>query len=116
MYLCILDRAGTIVLHQEVPAEPAAFLRAIAPFRNDVVVACEYLFCWYWQAHLWHAENIAFVLGHALLRKAIPRGQARLAFAGRPDAEGRSDLRQKPANLLDGQSGSISNGGIARIG
>ena len=26
MYLCILDHAGTIVLHQEVPAEPAAFL------------------------------------------------------------------------------------------
>ena len=31
MYLCILDHAGQIVLHHEVPAEPAAFLEATAP-------------------------------------------------------------------------------------
>ena len=29
MYLCILDQAGAIVLHQEVPAEPGAFLEAM---------------------------------------------------------------------------------------
>jgi hypothetical protein len=55
MYLCILERAGTIVLHQEVPAEPAAFLQAIAPFRNALVVAYECLFCWYWLADLCHS-------------------------------------------------------------
>jgi len=30
MYLCILDHAGNIVLHEDLPAEPAAFLEAIA--------------------------------------------------------------------------------------
>ncbi len=43
MYLCILDQAGGIVLHQEIPCEPATFLEAIAPFREGLVVACECL-------------------------------------------------------------------------
>jgi transposase len=76
MYLCILDQGGTVVLHKEVPAEPGAFLEAIAPFRAGLVVACECLFCWYWLADLCHAEEIAFVLGHALYMKAIHGGKA----------------------------------------
>jgi hypothetical protein len=39
-------------LHKEVPAEPGAFLDAIAPFRDGLVVACECLLCWYWLADL----------------------------------------------------------------
>ena len=34
MYLCILDHGGAIVLHNEVPCEPAAFLEAITPYRD----------------------------------------------------------------------------------
>jgi transposase len=60
-----------------LPAEPAAFLEAIAPYRNGLVVACECLFCWYWLADLCHAENIAFVLGHALYMKAIHGGKSK---------------------------------------
>jgi transposase len=77
MYLCILDHAGTIVLHQDIAAEPAAFLEAIAPFRDGLVVACECLFCWYWLADLCQAENITFVLGHALYLKAIHGGKSK---------------------------------------
>jgi transposase len=77
MYLCILDHAGTIVFHDEVPAEPDAFLEAIAPYRDGLVVACECLFCWYWLADLCHAEKIAFVLGHALYMKAIHGGKSK---------------------------------------
>jgi hypothetical protein len=76
MYLCILDHAGRVVLHKEVPAEPGSFLNAIAPFRDQLVVACECLFCWYWLADLCQAENIALVLGHALYMKAIHGGKA----------------------------------------
>jgi hypothetical protein len=71
MYLCILDHAGQIVLHKDLPTQPDAFLEAIAPFRADLVVCCECLFCWYWLADLCHDENIAFVLGHALYMRAI---------------------------------------------
>ena len=48
MYLRILDHAGNIVLHRELPAEPSAFLEATAPFRDGLVVARECLLCWYW--------------------------------------------------------------------
>ena len=34
MYLCILDHPGNVVFHKEVPAEPVAFLEAIAPLRD----------------------------------------------------------------------------------
>jgi hypothetical protein len=77
MYLCILDHAGQIVLHQELPSEPAAFLEGIAPYREGLVVACECLFCWYWLADLCQEENSAFVLGHALYMKAIHGGKAK---------------------------------------
>src|SRR5262245_41734445 len=80
MYLCILDQAGAIVYHQNLAAEPAPFLKAIAPFRessSDLVVCCECLFAWYWLADLCAAEKIPFVLGHALYLKAIHGGKTK---------------------------------------
>ena len=77
MYLCILDQAGHIVLHQDMPTDPATFLEAIAPFRDGLVVACECLFCWYWLADLCQTEKIDFVLGHALYMKAIHGGKSK---------------------------------------
>ena len=77
MYLCIVDNGGNIVFHEDLPAEPAAFLEAIRPYREGLVVACECLFCWYWLADLCQAENIAFVLGHALYMKAIHGGKSK---------------------------------------
>jgi hypothetical protein len=75
--LCILDSAGAIVLHQTLPAGPDAFLRAVAPFRDGLAVACECMFAWYWLADLCLQEKIPFVLGHALYVKAIHGGKAK---------------------------------------
>jgi transposase len=77
MYVCLLDQAGTIVVHKNVPATPEAFLRVIAPYRDDVVVAVECLFTWYWLADLCAQEGIAFVLGHALYMQAIHGGKTK---------------------------------------
>jgi len=66
MYVCILDQAGTIVVHKNVAATPEAFLRVIAPYREDLAVAVECIFTWYWLSDLCAREGIAFVLGHAL--------------------------------------------------
>ena len=65
MYLCILDAEGKTVLDRNLPANPKAFLTALAPFRDGLVVACECMFAWYWLADLCAAEGIPFVLGHA---------------------------------------------------
>jgi transposase len=75
--LCILDPAGHVRLEKTIPADGPTFLDAIAPFRDDLVVCCECLFCWYWLADLCHQEDLAFVLGHALYLKAIHGGKAK---------------------------------------
>ena len=77
MYVCILDQAGTILVHKNMPATPEACLRVVAPYREDLVVAVECIFTWYWLADLCAREGIAFVLGHALYMKAIHGGKAK---------------------------------------
>ena len=71
MYVCILDKDGKKVFHKNIPCKPDRFLQAIEPFRGDVVVGVECIFCWYWLADLCEEEGIDFVLGHALYMKAI---------------------------------------------
>jgi transposase len=77
MYVCILDAAGQVLMHRNVPSTPEAFLEVVAPYRDDLVVAAECMFTWYWLADLCDAEDIAFVLGHALSMKAIHGGKAK---------------------------------------
>ena len=77
MYVCILDSAGQVLVHRNVPSTPTAFLEVIAPYREDVVVAAECMFTWYWLADVCAAERIGFVLGHALAMKAIHGGKAK---------------------------------------
>jgi len=77
MYVCVVNQAGEILLHEDLPSNPERFLQAIAPYRDDLVVAVECIFTWYWLADLCARENIAFVLGHALYMKAIHGGKAK---------------------------------------
>jgi transposase len=59
-----------------MPAGPEPFLKAVAPYRADLVVCVEGIFTWYWLADLCAREGIPFVLGHALYRKASHGGKA----------------------------------------
>ena len=77
MYVCILDSAGQVLVHRHVKSTPEAFLEIVAPYRDDLVVAAECMFTWYWLADVCAAEGIAFVLGHALAMKAIHGGKAK---------------------------------------
>ena len=77
MYLCILDQAGETLLHRNMPATPEALLKAITPYREQIVLAAECMFTWYWLADLCADHSIPFVLGHALYMKAIHGGKAK---------------------------------------
>ena len=77
MYLCVMDASGAVLLHKNIRSVPKEFLEAVAPFRDDLVVAVECIFTWYWLADLCAGENIPFVLGHALYMKAIHGGKAK---------------------------------------
>src|SRR5262245_59677412 len=77
MSLCILNQEGEILRHRHMPAGPEPFLKAIAPYREDLVVCVECIFPWYWLADLCAREGMPFVLGHALSMKAIHGGKAK---------------------------------------
>ncbi len=63
IYLCILNESGDVVYHRNHRAEPEQFLKAINPFREDLVVAVECMFCWYRVADLCPEHGIKFILG-----------------------------------------------------
>ena len=77
MYICVINQVGEIVLHRDIRTDPEVFLKTIAPYREDMVVAVECIFTWYWLADLCNQEIIPFVLGHALYMKAIHGGKAK---------------------------------------
>ena len=77
MYVCILNQAGETLLHRNMTATPEALLKAIAPYRGQIVLAAECMFTWYWLADLCADHGLPFVLGHALYMKAIHGGKAK---------------------------------------
>jgi hypothetical protein len=80
MYVVILDDAGNKVFDRNLPAQPASFLTAVAPFRDGLVVGVECMFSWYWLADLCQEQQIAFVLGHL-----VPGSDSRGEGQERPD-------------------------------
>jgi transposase len=77
MFLHVLDHKGKTVFQGELPASPVEFLRAIKPYRKDLVVGVECMFAWYWLADLCADERIPFALGHALAMKHIHQGKTK---------------------------------------
>ena len=77
MYLHVLDDRGRTRLDKNLPARPDAFLDAIAPFKDGLVVGCECRFAWYWLADLCEDQHLPFVLGHALYLKAVHGGKTK---------------------------------------
>jgi transposase len=75
--MCILDAAGRTLVHRNVNSNPDAFRETVTPYRDDLVVAAECMFTWYWLADVCAADGIPFVLGHALAMKAIHGGKAK---------------------------------------
>jgi hypothetical protein len=73
MYLCVFDQAGEVLLHRNFRANPDAFLKAVAPYREDLVVAVECIFTWYWLADLCRNEAIHFAcrLQAPVIRRSI---------------------------------------------
>jgi len=64
-------------VHRTMQTDPDTFLKAIAPYRQGVVVAVECLCTWYWLADLCADAGLPFVRGHALSMQAIHGGKAK---------------------------------------
>jgi len=76
MYVCILDQAGETRVHRNRTATPEALLKALAPYREQIVLAAACLFPWYGVAACCAEQGIPCVLGHALSLQAIHGGKA----------------------------------------
>ena len=76
MDVCILDQAGATLVHRNMTATPEALLKALAPYREQIVLAAACLLTWDWIADCCAAHGIPFVLGQALYMKAIHGGKA----------------------------------------
>jgi transposase len=77
MYLCIVNKDGDILLHNNIACDPELFINEISPYISDIVVGVECVFTWYWLADLCEQFNIDFILGHALYMKAISGGKTK---------------------------------------
>ena len=52
LFLHVLDHDGQTRFEKNIPARPAAFLEAVQPFRDGLIVGVECMFAWYWLADL----------------------------------------------------------------
>lgn len=77
MYVSVCDATGKTLLHKNMKTEPHLLGRSLEPYREDIVVACECVFAWYWLADWCADENIPFVLGHALGMSAIYKAKVK---------------------------------------
>ena len=64
------------MLHRNMPTTPEACLKAMAPYRQDLVVAVECLYTWYWLADLCVQEGMTCVLGTRPVHEGDPRWQS----------------------------------------
>lgn len=71
MYPTIVNKDAEVLFRQNMRNDPKRFLKILAPYRESLVVSCESSSNWYWLADLCAEEDIEFVLGHALLMRAI---------------------------------------------
>lgn len=77
LYVCILNQAGEKLVHRKLNCDREELLKVLKPYSQDLVVAVECLFCWYWVADLCQEHGFSFVLGHALFMKAIHGGKTK---------------------------------------
>jgi transposase len=77
MYVCIVNQAGKIMYHYNLPVSKDSLLCVIEPYLPDVAIAVECIFTWYWIADFCSQHKVPFVLGHALYMKAIHGGKTK---------------------------------------
>jgi len=77
MSLCVLNQEGAILVHRNMSAGPEPFLKAVAPYRTDLVGCVACIFPGDWLADLCARAGMPFVLGHALYMQAMHGGKAK---------------------------------------
>ena len=66
MYVCLMDRAGKVLVHQNIKNNDFAFfLKLVSPYRHDLTVAFESCFLGAWFADQCEDHGLNYVMAHA---------------------------------------------------
>jgi len=72
MYICVMNRAGDVLVHRNIRDNDFEFfLKLVEPYRHDLTVTCESCFVCFWLADACEDAGIEFVLAHAYYVKSI---------------------------------------------
>jgi len=72
MYICVMNRAGEVLVHRNIRDNDFDFfLKLVEPYRHDLTVTCESCFVCFWLADACEDAGINFVLAHAYYVKSI---------------------------------------------
>ncbi len=72
MYICVMNRAGEVLVHRNIRDNNFEFfLKLVAPYKDDLTVTCESCFVCFWLADACEDAGIQFVLAHAYYVKSI---------------------------------------------
>ena len=65
LYVCIINLASEIMIHQKIAACPDALMKLVQPYIGNVVIGVECMHCWYWVADWCDEQGVDFILRHA---------------------------------------------------
>jgi transposase len=72
MYICVMNRAGEVLVHRNIRDNDFEFfLKLVEPYRHDLTVTCESCFVCFWLADACEDAGINFVLAHAYYVRSI---------------------------------------------
>ncbi len=66
MFVCLIDKAEKIYFHKRIPARYSELKAAIGYYLKNCVVGIESTYNYYWLQDACMADNVPFLLGHAL--------------------------------------------------
>ena len=89
--------AARTVFEQDLPAAPDAFLDAVEPFRDGLVVGAECMFAWYWLADLCEDERHPLRPRPRPVHEGHPRRQGQDRQDRRRQDRGHAPRRPVPA-------------------
>lgn len=72
IYICIIGENKKVLVHRKLKnMETDKLLAMLKPYKNNIVIACESTFAWYWLSNFCVEHDFEFILGHPYYMKAI---------------------------------------------
>lgn len=71
MYVCIMNKEGKPLFHQNLKNSIEILIELLKPYGKEIAIGVESTYNWYWVADTCEEIQVPFYLGHALYIRAI---------------------------------------------